>query len=243
MRYRRFVRKIRRVREITTRGYGHARSVRERESVDRAGRPLPWYSYASLHWLDQLDLSRLDVFEYGSGNSTRWWAQRCGTLTSVEHDAEWHAKVAGLLPSAVGYRLEGDTAAYVDACVGDYDVIIVDGEHRYDCAVHAVEHLRPGGVIIVDNADWMWNTTAYLRAAGFLQVDFVGPGPINDYAWATSVMLSPGPSRLEHRDRMSVIGGIEQQGAGDAPVLTGRSQSNRRPAPGHIVAEAGLLGA
>lgn len=214
---RRTSRKIRRVRDITTRDYGHARSVREQESVDSAGSPVPWYSYAMLQWLDQLDLSGLDVFEYGSGNSTRWWAQRSRTVTSVEHDPDWYRRIAELLPDKVNYQLEKDAAAYVGACSGDFDLIIVDGVYRYDCAVRAVDHLRPGGVIIVDNADWMWNTTAYLRDRGFLQVDFAGPGPINDYAWATSVMLPPGSTVLKHRARMRVLSGIDQQGAGDAP--------------------------
>lgn len=204
------LRKVIRAADVTARGYGHARSVRQRESVDAVGEPLPWYTYACLEWLKQLDLSALDVFEYGSGNSTRWWAARCRTLTSVEHDQAWHAHVAPLLPDGIRYLLESDPSGYIQSCKGEYDIVIVDGVYRLDCAVHATGRLREGGVIILDNADWLRNTASRLRDAGFLQVDFVGPGPINDYAWATSVMI-PTASRLQHRDDVLVIRGIEQQ--------------------------------
>src|SRR5262249_60932922 len=147
------LRKVLRAADVMARGYGHARSVRQQESVDAAGQPVPWYTYACLQWLSQLDLSALDVFEYGSGNSTRWWSGRCRALTSVEHDAAWHGKVAPLLPENVRYLLEPDAPGYVRSCEGEYDIIIVDGVHRYDCAVHATRHLRDGGVIIVDNAN------------------------------------------------------------------------------------------
>lgn len=215
------LRRVLRVADVTARGHGYARSVWELESVDADGRPVPWYTYACTEWLSQLDLSALEVFEYGSGNSTRWWAERCRALTSVEHDPVWHGKVAQLLPPDVRYLLEPAVSDYVQSCDGEYDIVIVDGVYRYDCALHAMRHLREGGVIIVDNADWMWNTASCLRAAGFLQVDFVGPGPINNYAWATSVMI-PTTSRLQHRDRMQVVGGIEQQGGHDTTFLSGQ---------------------
>ena len=35
--------------------------------------------------------------EFGSGRSTRWFAARVGALTSIEHDAAWHARVASSL--------------------------------------------------------------------------------------------------------------------------------------------------
>lgn len=184
---------------------------------------MPWYTYAAVQWLDQLDLSGLDVFEFGSGNSTVWWAERCRSLTSVEHDPDWYDRTVSKVPPSTDYLLISDPAEYVGACSSDYDVIIVDGVYRYDCAAQAVNHLRDGGLIIVDNGDWMWNTTAFLRDRGFTQVDFVGPGPINDYTWSTSAMLAPEPSRIPHKDRMRVIGGISQQGEGDSQTLVSRS--------------------
>src|SRR5436190_7758977 len=121
-------RRIRRVAAITTGAYGHGLSVRRQQAVDAAGNPIPWYTYAAIEWLRQLDLSKMDVFEYGSGNSTVWWASQCHTLTSVEHDRSWYDGTAPLLPTTVDYRLLPDPEAYVSACDGEYDIVIVDGE-------------------------------------------------------------------------------------------------------------------
>lgn len=211
------VRTALRAASAATHSYGHHASALRQESIDADGRPIPWYTYPALAWLEQLDLSGADVFEYGSGNSTRWWAGRARSVSSVEDDEAWFARIAPTLRDEVTYRYVADPHEYVAACAGSYDVVVVDGSHRFDCAGRAVESVRPGGVVILDNADWLPNTAARLRAAGLTQVDFIGAGPINDYAWTTSAFLA-GPSLLPHRDDVTVRGGIRQQGAGDTPL-------------------------
>jgi hypothetical protein len=94
---------------------------------------------------------------------------------------------------------------------------VIDGSHRFDCVKPAVSALRGGGAIILDNSDWASETVRLLRSAGLTQVDFIGPGAINPYVWATSAFLSDGGSRLPHRDRLHVVGGIDQRGASDRP--------------------------
>lgn len=58
---------------------------------------------------------------------------------------------------------------------GAFDVVIIDGEAsnltRYRCTRHAVEHLHPDGLLILDNADWHPETCRFLRDAGFQEVD------------------------------------------------------------------------
>jgi hypothetical protein len=90
---------------------GHLRSIRTGVPADRHGRPIPWFTYPAIAYLEQLDLSDADVFEYGSGNSTRFWQERARTVTSVEDDPSWHARIARTLdPARVSYHLELDPA-------------------------------------------------------------------------------------------------------------------------------------
>jgi hypothetical protein len=35
-------------------------------------------------------------------------------------------------------------------------MVVVDGSHRKECLVHALGHLKPGGLLVVDNTDWHW---------------------------------------------------------------------------------------
>jgi hypothetical protein len=177
--------------------YGHIRSVRENASVAQGGSPVPWYTYPALEYLTQFDYTDRDAFEFGGGNSTRFWARRVKTLTTVESDPAWHAKIAeGALPTQE-ILLEEDPTRYAEAVRRGgrkYGLIVIDGQHRKACAPHAVDCLAPGGVIVFDNTDWWPQTAAFLREKGLMQVDFTGLGPINQYAWTTSVFFAPGAS-------------------------------------------------
>jgi hypothetical protein len=44
-------------------------------------------------------------------------------------------------------------------------------------------------MIVLDNSERYPGTTAALRAGGFFQMDFSGFGPINAYAWTTSLFM------------------------------------------------------
>lgn len=70
-------------------------------------RGLPWLTFDAIAHLDRIDLRGRQVFEYGSGGSTRYWLRRGAAVVSVEHSPAWHARVrARLAPDApVDYRL------------------------------------------------------------------------------------------------------------------------------------------
>jgi hypothetical protein len=190
--------------QILSVGYGQFRTMKQWDCVDAAGAPIPWYSYPAIEYIKQLDLSDKSVFEYGSGNSTRFWAARCTKLVSVDDDRKWFEKIKGTVPATVEYLLLEDKNGYIEAIrkVPDkLDIIIIDGSHRYECAVEALDKLRDDGFIILDNSDWREKTSKLLRDADLIEVDMSGFGPINGYTWTTSfyfrrnVKLSPAYER------------------------------------------------
>jgi hypothetical protein len=171
--------------------HGGANSVRTGLPCDKDGKPIPWFTFSSIEFLSQLDLSQCKVFEYGSGNGSRYWASRCCSVVSVENAPEWHRFGSEMLAPNQTLLLRTDPGEYVSAVRGTtYDIIVVDGEYRYDCAAQSVHHLSKHGLIILDNSDWHPNTCALLAQHRLIQVDFAGPGPINSYAWCTSLFFS-----------------------------------------------------
>ena len=115
------------------------------------------------NWLTDSDTG----FEWGSGRSTVWFAEKVEQLTTIEHNAEWARTVAHLL---VEKNLRGKvelltistiensgTYDYVDAVDSisndSLDFCLVDGKLRDRCALKALEKLRSGGVLIVDNVE------------------------------------------------------------------------------------------
>jgi len=175
--------------------YGYRESVRLSRPVDGAGKPLPLYTYPAIHYLDSLDWSAADVFEFGSGNSTLWWAARARSVTSVENNPAWYAELSAQLPDSARVILE--TARPLGRAMPQdgmaYQAIVVDcGDNRYAAAEAAVGRLADDGILVLDNAEWYPQTTALLRNAGLIEIDFAGLKPSEFHTSVTSLFLKPG---------------------------------------------------
>lgn len=195
--------------------YGHFRSVQVGAAVDRDDRPIPWFTYPAIEYLAQLDLRSHRIFEYGAGNSTLFFGQRAQSVTSVESDPSWLAKVERRRSANTTLLCREDEARYVNAVAEsgeNYDLIIVDGLYRRRCAEAAVERLSDRGFVILDNADWNADAARYLRDCGLIQVDFSGLTPNNLYASTTSLFFKRTVqiSTATGRQPMPPIGGYIQ---------------------------------
>ena len=100
------------------------------------------------------------VGEWGCGRSTLWLAGRCSKLISVESDDTWFELISREInrrgmKNVTLLRREG--ADYVQALastgVKNFDVIIIDGVQRAQCAAVACTVLKPGGLIVLDNSN------------------------------------------------------------------------------------------
>jgi methyltransferase family protein len=177
---------------------GWFRSFEERAPVDRQGEPIPWYTYPAIEFLRTRVRPEMTVFEYGCGNSTLWWAKRVAQVVSVEHDSDWHRRIATRVPPNVTLRhvpLERP-GEYAGALVREgrrFDVVVIDGRERVECTRHVVDGLSEGGVIVFDNAERPDYAEGYaaLEAQGFRRIDFVGMAPIVVDKITTSVFYRP----------------------------------------------------
>jgi len=170
---------------------GYMRSGRGDRIVDGTGNPLPWYTFSAIGYLDSLDLHGARVLEFGSGSSTRYWEQRGGTVVAVEHNVEWYRRMRPSLSPRTNYILATDEETYVAPVDADqrFDVIVIDGIHRRRCVESALRFRAEGGIVVLDNSDWMPELAARLRSGGLIQVDLAGFGPLLSHAWTTSVFL------------------------------------------------------
>ena len=50
---------------------------------------VPWLVFSCIDFLDHWLKKDMQVFEYGSGGSTLYFAEKVGKITSIEHDAKW----------------------------------------------------------------------------------------------------------------------------------------------------------
>jgi hypothetical protein len=186
---------------------GWLRSLAAAVPVNQSGDAIPWFTYSSIDFLQTILKGEWRVFEWGCGNSTRWWAARVQSVLSVEDNPAWHAKIAGQLPANARVCLHGEKTGYIDAVRGErhYDAIVVDGKFRNECLAAAIEHITDSGIIILDNSDdiaWEPGIEA-MRLAGFFRIDFWGAIPSYLNKCCTSVFFkdvtlfsnSPAPCR------------------------------------------------
>lgn len=111
---------------------GWRNSIYEKKVVDGKGKGLPWCTYSFIHFIEPRLKKDFKIFEYGSGASTEWYAQRCKEVISVENNEEWYLWSEKKLESLdnVNVLLRNDQESYCKA-IGEkkqkYDIVIVDG--------------------------------------------------------------------------------------------------------------------
>lgn len=174
--------------------YGQFRTIKKWECVNEYEEKIPWYTYPAIEYLNNINFENMTVFEYGSGNSSAYWARKAKNVFSVEDNSDWYKKVTAELAENQNVFLCESEASYLDAInhvSPKIDVIVIDGVHREKCAKLVSQHLADISLVILDNSDWYKNTSRYLREElDLIQVDFHGFGPINNYTWTTSIFFS-----------------------------------------------------
>jgi hypothetical protein len=197
--------------EILGKGYGQLRTFESHRPMDAEGRPLPWFTYPAIEYLKRIDCAGWRVFEYGSGQSTSYWAGRGASVTSVEHNPTWFQEMTQHAPQGATILHRTERGAYANAIAGHgdaFNIVVVDGVWRDSCADACLPYLAPDGMLILDNSDWYWETAARLRSKGLFEVSFSGFGPVNDYTWTTSIFFRGMEARMRDMSAPEPVGGL-----------------------------------
>lgn len=188
--------------------YGHQQSVQLGKPVDASLNPIPWYTYPAIEYLKQFDFVDKNIFEYGSGNSSIFWSLLAKSVTSVEIDPQWFEIISKSKSENLSIHLKEEQFEYVNFIGNDdklYDLIVIDGAYRYECAKAAVKYISDDGLIILDNSERYPKLCSELRSHDLLQVDFFGLGPINYYTWTTSLFFQK-QCRLKPLNKLPYFG-------------------------------------
>ncbi|MCX7953792.1 MAG: hypothetical protein N3A01_01225 [Bacteroidales bacterium] len=180
--------------------YAQLKSIKKWEPVDKNNEPIPWYTYPCIEYLSTLDFSKKVVFEYGSGNSTIWWAKNAMYVVSVENDIKWYNKIKNDCKSLSNVKVifANSKDEYIRSIIEEntfFDVVVIDGRWRGECAkiVGSSNVLNNNGfLIILDNSDWYRNTAKFLASnLDLIRVDFHGFVPVAaGFTSTTSVFIS-----------------------------------------------------
>lgn len=173
---------------------GWFESFKALKSIDRKGNPLPWFSYPFIDFIAPRLTMDLVLFEFGSGNSTLFFAERVKSVISVEHNKEWYQIVNSTKPSNVKLvQTESDSVndylEYFNNLKEKVDIIIVDGLHRNECLINSINKLSENGVIILDDSERSeyQNGIDFILGYGFKRLEFWGITPTVLFKKCTTV--------------------------------------------------------
>lgn len=170
--------------------FGHYQSRELQRSIDGQGNPIPWFTYPAIDYLRQLDLSNKIMLEWGAGSSSLFFAKRVKTLYSIEHNHDWYEQIKiNKKDNQVLILEELKYAEKAKELSIDFDIILIDGIQRNECSAISLNIINKKGIIILDNSDRYPDISKNFRENGFIEVDFHGFGPINEYTWTTSIFF------------------------------------------------------
>ncbi len=166
--------------------------------VDKNGEPIPWVTYSFIDFITERLNKNISVFEFGSGNSTFFYAKHAGKVVSVEHDKEWYDKIVSSQPENAKMifceLVRGGDYCHMPLTLKEkFDIIIVDGRDRVNCCIQAVGALSANGVVVLDDSEREFYNEGidFLKAQGFKQLSFSGISPGLFYNKATSIFYKP----------------------------------------------------
>ena len=162
--------------------------------VDAAGKPIPWLTYPVISFFEARLNKDLEIFEFGSGNSTLYYSEKVASVDSVEHDKFWYEKIKTTMPqNSTLYFCDveygGAYCHYAGETGKQYDIIVVDGRDRVNCCKNGISSLKPGGVIVLDDSERekYIDGVAFMEEQGFKKIDFWGLAPMVKYLKCTTI--------------------------------------------------------
>lgn len=173
---------------------GWFNSFDTRSPVDEGGNPIPWVTYSFIDFIKGRLNHQHTIFEFGSGNSTYFYAKYAGIVVSVEHDREWFDKILKTKPENAELIYcelvrDGDYCRVPLKLEEKFDIIIVDGRDRVNCCKQSLNALSEKGVVVLDDSERgsYKEGIDFLISKGFKHLSFSGISPGLFYRKSTSI--------------------------------------------------------
>ncbi len=166
---------------------------------------IPWLPWSVIAWLEQTLTPHMTVFEWGSGGSTLFIAQRVQRIISIEYDVVQYFVLrihialrrtknielwiiqpergnnTSLYSSTHAKHLGEDYKQYceiIDSYPDEsFDVVLIDGRARVACIHHARQKVRVGGFLILDDSERAPYQQVLATLTHFERSEFYGTGP------------------------------------------------------------------
>jgi SAM-dependent methyltransferase len=176
---------------------GWIESFKMKMPVDKDLKPIPWMTYPFIDFISARLRPDMEIFEYGSGNSTLWFADRVKRVDAIEHDEKWYKIMKQKISNNVNLYFikldyDGEYSRFPLNLNKKYDIIIIDGRDRVNCIKISIKCLKPEGVIVLDDSErpQYLEGIRFLLNEGFRKIDFWGISPGVFYKKCTTIFYT-----------------------------------------------------
>lgn len=123
-------------------------------------KPIPWLTMDAVDFIEEFLEERVNakIFEFGSGGSTVWFAKRTKHVVTVEHNQEWFDFISaalqneGLQSNVEFIFHKRPYHSVISKFPKEYfDLVLVDGRDRSQCAWTAIQHIKSKGLLVLDD--------------------------------------------------------------------------------------------
>lgn len=167
---------------------GWTRSFLEGISQDEDGNLLPWMTYPAIEFLQNYVSQNHEIFEFGCGASTIFFAKKAKKVYGLETNQNWlnliNQKLQSLdLEAQIELMENGidnkNYEIFPQKFEKKFDIIVIDSLKRFLCAQNAINFIKDDGIIILDDSqrENYKKIFDFFAEKGFEKKDFWGIEP------------------------------------------------------------------
>jgi len=117
----------------------------------------PWMCKEVNQFLINHIKPHMSILEYGCGSSTKFYATYAKAVVSIETNKNWYDLINTRLSDLNNVQLKlvkDDKFNYVQNFeANSFDIVVNDASHRELVSISALDVLKSGGILIIDNAE------------------------------------------------------------------------------------------
>lgn len=158
-------------------------------------------TYPAIEFLKNTINKNHEIFEFGCGSSTLFFAGRVKKLIGIETREKWLEIAKSELPKdcknvEITFMEDGLTNdLYENAAINSgqkFDFIIIDSIKRFPSATISIDALKPGGSIILDDSERYYYKKIFnfFAEKNFTSKNFSGQAPEQERIKNTTIFTS-----------------------------------------------------
>jgi len=172
----------------------------------------PMLSLPFLDWFESYDFSKFNLIEFGSGNSTNYFAKKVKNVISFETDINYYNNLKPKLLNNVDYRfieknnLENKTP---NIDINQKTIIFVDCAANRFLTTKNIFNIGLPNILILDNSESYKNTCKMIYEKGYLEIPFWGIRLMEMQESCTSVFIKNTFNMIEKKYDYLSAGSIQ----------------------------------